>query len=228
MSGFHCAAIDVVRRTAAVARVGKDVVDDQRAADRHPLGPAVEVLLGGGLTVPAVDEQQLQRSAPVASHHRRLAHHRDDRVVEPGGVKGAAEGGQRVEPAADRVDHRRVVPLPARLVLFGAVVMIDRVQHAVGRRGGRTEQDRRLAAVGTDLDGHPAVQVADGRVVQRLSLVRRHETHHLVGQFEQSGSLRAGRGVGTAHGSNLSCRRARWPAVILSHPTGCSSVRTCV
>src|SRR6478735_3303490 len=57
MTGINCAAIDVVRRATTVAGIGKDVVDDERAAHLDPLGPALEILLGGGLTVSAVDEQ---------------------------------------------------------------------------------------------------------------------------------------------------------------------------
>ena len=44
-SAFHGAAIDLVRRPSAVARIGKHIMDDQLAAGAHPSDPSVEVLV---------------------------------------------------------------------------------------------------------------------------------------------------------------------------------------
>ena len=68
--GGQRTTIDVVGRLAAVARIGENVVDDERAAHRDPFCPAVEVLLRRGFGMPAVNEQQPQRHSPPAGHDR--------------------------------------------------------------------------------------------------------------------------------------------------------------
>ena len=70
-AGVQRAAVDAVRRLPAVVGVGEHVVDDERATDRHPLGPAVEVLLRRLVGVATVDEQELQRSSPRPSRRAR-------------------------------------------------------------------------------------------------------------------------------------------------------------
>ena len=102
-------------------------------------------------------------------------------VVQPGRIERATERGQRVEQAGDLVDQRRVVILPAGLVLLRAVMVVDGVQHAAGLLRRRAEQQGGLAAVGADLDPDAAVKVPQRRVVQRASLVGRHEALHLFG-----------------------------------------------
>ena len=72
-------------------------MDDQHSADAHPLRRSLEVLDGRDLGVAAIDEQQLQRTAPRLSRNGRLAHNRDDMVVQPGGVECAAKSRQRVK-----------------------------------------------------------------------------------------------------------------------------------
>ena len=49
--------------------------------------------------------------------------------------------------------------LPAGLVLFGSVMVVDGVEHAAAllRRGA--EQQRRLAAVGADLDADAVAEI---------------------------------------------------------------------
>src|SRR4051812_19300632 len=66
ITGVERTAIDVERCLAAVAGIRKNVVDDQRATDVDPSGPAVEVALRGLFCVPTVDEQQLQWHSPTA------------------------------------------------------------------------------------------------------------------------------------------------------------------
>ena len=100
---------------AAVGRVREHVVDRQRRRRGTPSGRTrrsrcVRVLVG----VPAVDEQQRQRRAPVRRDGRRPADHRDHLVLEAGLLDGAPEGGQGVQPAELRVDERRVVVAPSR------------------------------------------------------------------------------------------------------------------
>ena len=141
----------------------------------------------GGLGVAAVDEQELQRRAPAPGDDRRLAHHRDDVVVEPGGVQRAAEGRQRVEQAGDRIDQRGVVELPAGLVLLGAVMMVDRVEHA--RRvccGRRTQQQRRTCRNRCRSRRRCRRRGSAAPRRKRPSLVGGHEAPHLLGKREQT------------------------------------------
>ena len=77
------------------------------------------------------------------------------------------------------------MPLPPRLVLLAATVMIDREEHGVSFARGRAEIDRRLAAVAADLeqrtvDGH----IARGSI-QRAAFVGRHESTRRFGQREE-------------------------------------------
>ena len=115
----------VVRRPAAVGRVGEHVVDDQQPAGHQPSRPAGVVVLGVHLGVPAVDEQQRQGSAPVARDRRRPADDGDHVVLEAGAGEGPAERRQRVHQAGLGVDQGRVVVLPAGLVLLRAAVVVD-------------------------------------------------------------------------------------------------------
>jgi len=64
-------------------------------------------------------------------------------IVKSCGVEGVPHCRQRVEQSGDRVDHRRVVVFPARLVFLGAVVVVDGVDHATGllRRGAKHHVD---------------------------------------------------------------------------------------
>ncbi len=175
----------------------------------HPLGPAVEVLLRGGVGVAAVDEQEPQRSSPGAGDHCGLADHGDDVVVQLGGVQGVPQRRQRVEQSGHRVDHRRVVVLPAGLVFLGAVVVIDGVEHAAGLLGGGAEHHRRLAAVGADLDADAVTQMAHRRVVERAALVGRHESGDLLGEPEQACGGGRQIGLGAAHSGQLTVA-GRW------------------
>ena len=176
----------------------------------HPLRPSVEVLVRGGLTVTAVDEQELQRRPPPGGDDRRLAHDGNDVVVQPRGIERAAEGRQRVEQTGDLVDQRGIVVLPAGLVLFGAVVVVDRVEHAGRLLGRRAEQQRGFAAVRADLDTDAAVEIAQRGVVKRAPLIGGQETPHLFGQRKQAlGRTR----IDVTHPLNLSfpsTAPARW------------------
>ena len=165
-----------------------------RTTDGHPRRPAVEVALRRRLGVSAVDEQELQRSSPRPRDDHRLADHGHDVVVQARRVEGVPKRRQRVEQAGDRVDHRRVVVLPAGLVFLGTVVVVDGVDHAAGLLGGRAEHDRRLAAVGADLDADAVAEIPDRGVVERAPLVGGHESDDLLGQGEQAcGGWAAGR-----------------------------------
>ena len=59
---------------------------------------------------------------------------RDDRVLEAGVVDRAAEDGQRVHQPDLGVDQVGLVPLPARLVLLRAAVVVDGEQHGAATR----------------------------------------------------------------------------------------------
>ena len=91
------------------------------------------------------------------------------------------------------VDQRRVVVLPPGLMLLGAVVVVDGVEHAVTRLRRRTQQHRRFAAVRADLHADAVVEVAQRRVMQGLALVGGHEAGDPLGQCEQpAGAARRG------------------------------------
>ena len=74
-----------------------------------------------------------------------------------------------------RVDQRRVVVLPAGLVLLGAAVVVDGDHLPAGlpRRGGQVE--RRLAHPAADLEQRPGDGDRAGRLVQGAALVVGHE-----------------------------------------------------
>ena len=55
-------------------------------------------------------------------------------VLEPGVLDRAPEPRQRVHAAGARVDEAVVVVLPAGLVLLGAPVVVDGVEHGAPRR----------------------------------------------------------------------------------------------
>ena len=110
-----------------------------------------------------------------------------------------------------------VVVLPAGLVLLGAVMVVDGVEHAAGLLGGGAEHHRRLAAVGADLDADAVAEIAQRGVVERAALVGGHEAGDLIGECEQPAAGRAGVSVSLI-GVQLT---------VAGEP-GCSSVRTCV
>ena len=139
----------------------------------------------GLFAVTTVDEQQLQRRTPSAGHHGRLAHHRDDVVVQAGLVERVPQRRQGVEKSGDLVDQRRVVVLPPRLMFFGAVVVVDGVENTVAGMRRRTQQHRRLAAVRADLDGDTVVEVVQRRVMQGAAFIGGHEPGDPVSQVEQ-------------------------------------------
>ncbi len=160
-------------------------MNDQCPADVDPSCPAVEIPLRRFFGVTAVNEQQPQRHSPTAGHDRRLADDRHHMVVKPRGVKRVAQRRQRVEQAGDLVDHRCVVVLPSGLVFLGAVMVIDRVDHATGllRRGA--EQHRGFTAVRTDFDACAVTEILHGGVVERVSFVGGHESDDLLGEGEE-------------------------------------------
>ena len=138
-----------------------------------------------------------------AGHHGRFAHHRHDVVIQAGRVERVPQRRQGVEKSGGGVDQRRVVVLPPGLVFFGAVVVVDGVDHAVARQRRRAEQHRRLAAVRADLHADAVVEVAQRRVVQRSALVGGHEAGDPLGQCEQSAG--GSRGGATEDGRQSSC-----------------------
>lgn len=125
--------------------------------------------------------------------------------VEPGGVQCPAKGGQRVEQSGDLVDQGGVVVLPARLVLFRSVVMVDRVEHTGGLHRRGAQHQGGLAAVGADLNTDAAVEVAQRSFVECAALVFGHETGHPLGEGEQPPAR-----IVIAHRLNLTAAPTRW------------------
>ena len=86
-----------------------------------------------------------------------------------------AEDRQRVHQPELRVDQGRVVVLPAGLVLLRAAVVVDGEHRAAHLARGRAEVDRRLAAVGPDLERRPVGEPLPRPAVQQQPLVLGHE-----------------------------------------------------
>ena len=122
----------------------------------------------------------------------------DHLVLEAGGRDGAAEDGQRVHQPELGVDQRRVVVLPAGLVLLRAAVVVDGEDRAAGLARGRAEVDRGLAAVGADLQHRARAGAArSADAVQQQPLVLGHEPLRGAGVLEQvGGHLRHARSLG--------------------------------
>ena len=83
------------------------------------------------------------------------------------------------------VDQCGVVVLPARLVLLGPAMVIDRHDQRAVALGGVPQIDGRLSAVRSDLDSQTG-RIQLGQIMIRYSmecigLVRRHESRGLVG-----------------------------------------------
>ncbi len=180
--------VDLVGRATALARVLKDVVDEQQPA-RHDLGgPVFVVGPGDRLAVPPVDEEQVEGLGEVLGHHHRRADEPDYRRFEAGVGDRALPVGQRVEAPVAGVDEALVEVLPARLVLLAAVVVVEGVENAAGLLGRGAEVDGRLAAPGPDLEPRALGRGAPG--VERVASEREplgagHEALRPLGQRQQ-------------------------------------------
>ena len=102
---------------------------------------------------------------------------------------GAAEDRQGVHQPDLRVDEARVVVLPAGLVLLRAAVVVEGEDGAVGGLCRGAEVDRRLAAVGPDLQGRPAARCATRGRVEEGTLVLGHEALGGEGVLEQEAGM---------------------------------------
>jgi hypothetical protein len=137
--------------------------------------------------VAAVDEQQAERRAPQPGHRGGAADHDHHVVLDTGRGQRGPQPGQRVQAADGRVHQGRVVVLPARLVLFGAAVVVDGDDRLAGLAGRRGQVDRGLAAVAADLQHRPAGGVARGRGEQGEALGGGHEPGGRLGRAQQLG-----------------------------------------
>jgi len=146
----------------------------------------------------AVDEEQRDGRAPVSGNGGRLTDHRDHAVLQAGQGERAPEDGQGVHQAELRVHQRRVVVLPACLVLLGAAVMVQREHDAVSLARGGAEVDRGLAAVGADLEDRPGREPFPRGAVQQEALLVGHEPLRRQGVRVQVGRHRVGAG-GVGH-----------------------------
>ena len=85
---------------------------------------------------------------------------------------------QRVHLAHVRIDERRVVPFPARLILLGPTMMIHGEQHRARQTSGLTQPNRGTTAIRTNLEKRSIRNHARGgqcRFVQCVALVGGHE-----------------------------------------------------
>ena len=113
------------------------------------------------------------------------SHDGDDNVLELRLLDRAPEPWQCVHATSARIDEARVVVLPPCLVLLGATMVVDGVQHCVAfaRRGA--EVDRGLAAVGADLEQWTAPAAPQSGVVQREPFVVGHEPDRGAGSVQK-------------------------------------------
>jgi hypothetical protein len=123
-------------------------------------------------------------SIPSGVRHSR-ADHDDHVVLDPGRGQRGPYVGQRVQAARFRIDQRRVVVLPARLVLLRAVVMVHGDHRLAFVAGGGGQVDGGLAAVRADLEHWAFCGVAGGRGEQGQALVGGHEAGGGFGCFAQ-------------------------------------------
>jgi hypothetical protein len=205
-TGVQRPLVDAERRLAALVRIGEHVVDGECPADGDPRRPALVVPLRGGVGVAAVDEQHAERRPPQPRHVHRTPHDHHHVVVHARADERGPEPRQRVNPPGNRVHQRRVVVLPALLVLLRAPVVVDRhdlLAHSPLPRvahAGR-QVNRRLAAVTADLQHRAGVRVGLRRLVQCQALGLRHEPRGDLRRFSQlrvhSGTLlpRGGGGI---------------------------------
>ena len=127
-------------------------MDREGAARCHVRCPEFEIETGRLHTMSAIDEQERERSLPIAGHGRRGAHHRDHDVLETRPGDRATEVRKRVHESGLRVDQRLVVPLPTRLILLGATMVIDREHDRVVLPGRGTEPHRGPTAIRADFE----------------------------------------------------------------------------
>ena len=102
-------------------------------------------------------------------------------------------------PAGVGVDQGGVVPLPARLVLLGAAVVVERDEVCAGRAGSAAQVDGRLAAVRPDLQPQ-ARRCRQRRREQRLALVGGQEA---LGRVGDGGKSRGERHAGSSGGGRV-------------------------
>ena len=171
----------LVRRAAAVGGVGEDVVDRERAADarRAASSPRSRARAGSTPWPPSMNTNA-SGVAQCRGDDRRLRRRRRrrrPRARRRGSWRGTI-GSVSIRPVRGSTT-RRVVVLPAGLVLLRAAVVVDGEHDRAGlarpRRRARsssarsTSRPRRTAAPGTRRGG------GERGGVQRIALVGRHE-----------------------------------------------------
>ena len=106
----------------------------------------------------------MKRNASGVAHAladaRGVADDREHGGLEPGVVDGPAEVRERVHLPDGRVDEVGLVPLPARLVLLRAAVVVDGEQHPTELAGRGPDVHGRLPAVGAHLEERPIHRTA--------------------------------------------------------------------
>ena len=139
---------------------------------------------------------------PQRGEHLRAGDDGDDDVLGAGVGDGAPEARQGVDQPDGGVDQRRVVVLPAGLVLLGAAVVVDGDDLAAGLPGGGGQVQRRLAHPAADLEQRPGDGDGAGRLVQGAALVVGHEAGGGRGGGEEVGA----HGYSLAHRANRARR----------------------
>lgn len=158
------------RRLTTISRVGKDIMNGQCPAHNHMVGEGRVIVLRRGLGVVSVQEQEVQRRRPPSGHLLRAGDDDRDDIRQISAPQCVPQGRQGVQHSSHGIDEVRVVPLPARLILFRTTVVIDGDQVGAGRTCRATEVNGRFAAIRADLQPRTSAG-SDRCVVQRRGLI---------------------------------------------------------
>ena len=112
---------------------------------------------------------------PGPRGERRPADNGNHRVLEPRPGHGSAEASKGVDTARNGIEELRVEVLLPGLLLLGALVVIDREKDLPGLPAGRTETNRRLAAIAADLEARPQPRRTECHLIEVLRLFVRQE-----------------------------------------------------
>jgi len=119
-------------------------------------------------------------------HQDRRPHYQNHIALEAGPLDGRPGHRKAVDAAAGVVHQRRIVMLPPGLELLGATVVVNREQGGTQIDGGRRQVQRRLPAVGADLQQRAgARRCLACRSVQGEPFVVGHEALHVERQLEE-------------------------------------------
>ena len=180
-------SVDLLERgLTTIGGVGEHVVDGKQPALHDVRRPILVVVACGQNTVSAVDEKKRERGCPGSGNGERCPDDRYDAAFESGSFDSPAKDRERVHSTGVRIDEFAVVVLPARLVLFGAAVVVDAEKQRGNMQRGGAEVDRRFAAIGTHLKYRAFRTNRRSGVVEGQTFVVGHETLRRASNFQDA------------------------------------------